>query len=438
MSLTPEALRASFASKKQVLNTAQKPQPKATEAAESVKIVRPPQYHSKNDNAASEFQNEINRFTEDQLARAQYTQFAQTIIKKCKVNEPLDYIKKFIARGSDRMQGSSNGYYPEVINASEFFTRDSPPLPAQIIRYLLHQGSKMLLGGNSKGRKTWALIDVGISVACGAEWWGFPVSMGSVCYINLEIQPQFFEHRFLKVCEVKGVRPESGMFYVWNLRGYAKPMNQLIQALLGFLKQHHFVLIIIDPIYKTLPAARGSENDSAMITQLLNDVESIAVQTGAAVLFSSHFSKGNQAEKESMDRISGSGAWARDPDSLLTMTPHEESDCFTVEATLRNLAPIRSFVVKWDYPLFVRHEELNPERLKKRGRPFQSQPEKLLAVLNEFEGKKPGAVLAEMDEQYGLKSSSVHRMKDVLIERGEFKTDSAGLWYKVVPKSQNV
>jgi hypothetical protein len=261
---------------------------------------------------------------------------------------------------------SSNGQFPQMQDTAEFFTRESPPLPPLVICHLLHQGSKMLLGGNSKGRKTWALLELAVSVACGVDWWGFNTRRGAVCYINLEIQPQFFEERLKKICEVKQVQPEAGALWHWPLRGYAKPMDALVKELLGFLKQHRFSLVIIDPIYKTLPSIRGSENDSAMITQLLNEVESITVETKAAVLFCSHFSKGDQSEKESMDRVSGSGAWARDPDTLLTMTPHEEEECFTVEATLRNLKPIKPFVVKWDYPLFVRQQELAPDRLKKR------------------------------------------------------------------------
>jgi len=189
-----------------------------------------------------------------------------------------------------------------------------------------------------------------------------------------------------KISETRSLTPEPGSFFAWHLRGYAKPMNELVKDLLVFLQQHRFTLIIIDPIYKTLPATHGAENDSAIITQLLNDVESIAVETNAAVLFSSHFSKGDQSEKEAVDRVSGSGAWARDPDSVLTMTPHEDLDSFTVEATLRNLAPIKPFVVKWEYPLFVRQDEADPDKLKRpkgRGAPQQYEMSELLALLTE-------------------------------------------------------
>jgi hypothetical protein len=329
---------------------------------------------------------------------------------------------------------ATNGQFPQLQDTADFFSTDDPPLPKLVIHHLLHRGSKMLLGGNSKGRKTWALMDLAIAVSCGVDWWGFHTQRGAVCYINLELQPEFFRVRQKKICEVRNIQPERGMFMAWHLRGHAKPMTQLIGDLLGFLKQYRFKLIIIDPIYKTLPAFRGSENDSAMITQLLNEVETIAVETGAAVLFCSHFSKGDQADKESMDRVSGSGAWARDPDTLLTMTAHEEQDCFTVEATLRNLAPIFPLVVKWDYPLFVRQDELSPDRLKRRG-PKAASPDKLLDVLSEFNGQEPKDVLQQMRDQHGITRATVYRMKTVLEERGQLKTED-GLWLKVKPETE--
>ncbi len=51
-------------------------------------------------------------------------------------------------------------------------------------------------------------------------------------------------------------------------------------------------------------------------------------------------------------------------DKRLTFTAHEEPNAFTVEAILRNFAPVPPFVVRWDYPLMRRVDHLDPERLK--------------------------------------------------------------------------
>src|SRR5262249_33033377 len=156
---------------------------------------------------------------------------------------------------------------------------------------------------------------------------------------------------------------ESGSLKIWNLRGYAADLSILLPQLLREIKPGDFVLIIIDPIYKLLGGR--DENKAGDIASLLNEIESLAVKTGAAVAFGAHYSKGNQSAKESIDRIGGSGVFARDPDSILNFTRHEQPECFTVDATLRNHPPIEPFVVRWEYPLMSVESTLDPAHLKK-------------------------------------------------------------------------
>ena len=57
-----------------------------------------------------------------------------------------------------------------------------------------------------------------------------------------------------------------------------------------------------------------------------------------------------------------------DPDSLLNFTRHQEEDCYSVEATLRNFPPMTPFAVRWQFPLFVRNASLDPGELKVSGK----------------------------------------------------------------------
>ena len=82
-------------------------------------------------------------------------------------------------------------------------------------------------------------------------------------------------------------------------------MSQIIAK----FKDGGYSLIVFDPIYKGL--GDRDENKAGDIASLLNEIESLAVETGAAVAFGHHFSKGNQANKDSIDRIGGSGVFAR-------------------------------------------------------------------------------------------------------------------------------
>ena len=65
-----------------------------------------------------------------------------------------------------------------------------------------------------------------------------------------------------------------------------------------------------------------------------------------------------------MDRMSGSGVFARDADTIITLTEHQEEGCYAVETALRNLPPQPSFVVQWTYPVMVERPDLDPADLK--------------------------------------------------------------------------
>jgi hypothetical protein len=243
-------------------------------------------------------------------------------------------------------------------------------LPDDVIESVLHRGGKGSLGGASKAFKTWMLIDLAACVAAGKPWLGkFPTKRGRVLYINLEIQSGFFAKRLKTVCDESQIRLETGYVRVWNLRGYACDLSILLPRLLLGIGHDEYVLIIIDPVYKVL--GNRVENDAGAIATLLNEIDSLTVKTGAAAMFGAHYSKGNQAAKEPIDRVGGSGVFARDPDTLLNFTRHEEENCFRVDATLRNHPPIKPFVVRWEYPLMVVDNLLDPARLKLHGAALQ-------------------------------------------------------------------
>ena len=256
-----------------------------------------------------------------------------------------------------------------------------PPLPPELVEGLLHQGSKMSLGGASKAYKSWALLDLALSVGYGMPWLGCQAVRSRVLVINMEIQQAFCRKRIITLAEARGIRQEPTRVDVWNLRGYATSHKEIFPKIVQRVGEGNYGLIVLDPIYKLYGDA--DENSASDVAALLNSMEAIAEQTKAAVAFGTHFSKGNQSGKNAIDRVSGSGVFARDPDTLLTLTAHEEPNCFTLDATLRNLPPMDPFVVRWDYPLFVRDGGLDPAKLKTVGRPSTYTADALLAVLGD-------------------------------------------------------
>jgi hypothetical protein len=301
-------------------------------------------------------------------------------------------------------------------------------LPPDIIEGVAHRGGKIVLGGASKAFKTHTLVDMAVSVASGREWIGFQSKRGRVLFINFEIPSAFFIKRIAVICEAKGVTLEARYLDVWNLRGYATSSEMLLPLLLKRIARGHYLLIIIDPSYKLL-GGRSDENRTGDIAALLNDFERLAVKTEAAVAFGAHYSKGNQSGKESIDRIGGSGVWARDPDSILNFTKHEEEDCFTIDATLRNHPPVPPFVVRWNYPLMEREQSLDPERLKKpAGRKREYNNDQLLDLidlepLTSNEWQQKAKTKLKMSE-----STFFRRLKEIEAD-GTASIDDQGRWH---------
>jgi RecA-family ATPase len=185
-----------------------------------------------------------------------------------------------------------------------------------------------------------------------------------VVYINFEL------HRWAigqRLTALAGARPEcKGLgesLALWNLRGRNGDLALLRPKLEEQLARHEFGLIILDPAYKLL--GDRDENANGEIAGLMNEFEAMAQSSGAAVVVAHHFAKGDSTSKEAMDRMSGAGAWARDPDSIVVLTPHEEPDCFTVNTILRNLPRLPEFVVAWEFPRMQVARDLNPEALRR-------------------------------------------------------------------------
>ena len=238
------------------------------------------------------------------------------------------------------------------------------PKPPELIAGVLHQGCKMILGGTSKSNKSWCLLDLAMSVASGQDWWGRRCIKAPVMYINLELQPWAIDERLALLCHA---RPECKFtpktLAIWNLRGKSADMTLLRPQLEKKLAGNQFGLVIIDPAYKVL--GNRDENANGDIAGLMNEFEALAQSTGAAIVIAHHFAKGDSTAKNAMDRMSGAGAWARDPDTIMVLTPHEEPDCFTVSSIVRNLPQVPEFVVTLDFPLMKVASDLNPAALRR-------------------------------------------------------------------------
>ena len=199
-----------------------------------------------------------------------------------------------------------------------------PSLAPSLIGGVLRQGHKMLLAGPSKAGKSYALIELCISIAEGKPWIGFDCAQGRVMYVNLELDRASCFHRFRDVYNALRWQPENlGNIDIWNLRGKSVPMDKLAPKLIRRAAKKNYIAIIIDPIYKVIT---GDENSADQMAKFCNQFDKVCTELGCAVIYCHHHSKGAQGGKRSMDRASGSGVFARDPDALLDLIELEAQE----------------------------------------------------------------------------------------------------------------
>lgn len=199
-----------------------------------------------------------------------------------------------------------------------------PELAPPLIEGVLRQGHKMLVGGPSKAGKSFGLIELSVSIAEGIKWFGFNCTQGKVMYVNLELDRASCLHRFKDVYTALGIPPKNlDKIDIWNLRGRSIPMDKLAPKLIRRASKKDYIAIIIDPIYKVIT---GDENSADQMANFCNQFDKVCTELGCAVIYCHHHSKGSQGGKRSMDRVSGSGVFARDPDALLDLTELELSE----------------------------------------------------------------------------------------------------------------
>ena len=243
---------------------------------------------------------------------------------------------------------------------------------------LVHQGDKVMLGAESKAGKTWWMLQKALCIASGIPFLGHKTArgVGVVLYCNFELKPWAFTRRVQRVMEalelidgqgrylhrLKDGTPDYPCFIEWNLRGV--PGGYDIENVCNTAEERlrkmpgvKIAAIVVDPLYKSYGGKE--ENSATDMAAVLEAMERFSEKFNAAIFIASHFAKGDSAGKAQIDRISGSGVIARDPDSIMTLSKlKDEKSCFVWESTLRNMACPEPRVVEFTFPIWKLRPDL--------------------------------------------------------------------------------
>jgi AAA domain len=187
--------------------------------------------------------------------------------------------------------------------------------PRWLIQGLWPADAYGVLAAQEKAGKTWAALDLAVSVACGLPWLGHFAcpTPGPVLVFLGEGGERAMVRRIEAIATHKGAdldRLADQLRLCFRVpRLAAAGAGAELAAVQAELQAHPAVLVILDPLY--LAAAGASGSNLYDMGAVLQAIQGVCQQAGCALLVVTHWNK--TGDGRGADRISGVGpaAWAR-------------------------------------------------------------------------------------------------------------------------------
>jgi AAA domain len=187
--------------------------------------------------------------------------------------------------------------------------------PRWLIQGLWPADAYGVLAAQEKAGKTWAALDLAVSVATGRPWLEhFPCpAPGQVLVFLGEGGERATVRRIEAIATAKGINPDQladQLRLCFRVPRLAAPgAGGELTAIQAELAAHPAALVVLDPLY--LAAAGASGSNLYDMGAVLQAIQGVCQQSGSALLVVTHWNK--TGDGRGADRISGAGpaAWAR-------------------------------------------------------------------------------------------------------------------------------
>jgi len=309
----------------------------------------------------------------------------------------------------DRESGNMEDGLPEFSDLCEFLETPIEE-PKHLLKGFLRVGQVAIISGAAKTNKSWTMMELALAVSQGGRFLAWEGHASKVAYIDTELEEFDFQKRMLMIARQIGVRVDPGEFSKSLLRGVRTTLDDLVPSLIRRLKGKGYELICLDAIYSVL--GDREENANEDISQIGALLFELAKKTGAAVVFSHHFSKGKQDGKRGIEKASGAGAWGRFPEVSLSIDQHSQKDCYNFEPTYRSFAPQLPFVAERVNGTWVLQSDMKVEH--KSNPSGQNRIAEIMDILvNECGGTtSPSDWFTRCEISLGIKRSAFDDRKD--------------------------
>lgn len=206
-----------------------------------------------------------------------------------------------------------------TISAATLQGKDIPPI-RWIVENLIPAGLNILASPPKYG-KSWAVLDLGLSVTAGGRFLGYQTNPCEVLYLALEDSERRLKSRMIKL--LAGKNAPAGFHFATAAHDMD---NGLFDELEGFLKTHPKTgLIIIDTLQRVRGAVHGKEGAYAADYREVGGLKAFADGHGIAILLVHHLRK-MADDSDPFNRISGTNGLMGAADTALVLTKGKRGD----------------------------------------------------------------------------------------------------------------
>lgn len=272
--------------------------------------------------------------------------------------------------------------------------------PPCIIDGFLRHGEVLLLGAESKSRKSWLAQDAGFAVAAGLPWLadavgenGFATVQARVHVFDLELNPAEMRYRFAKA---RGNRfadsPEGAATMTAGVAAYSfdgqnkDEILRRLEELKATVKSGD--LVVVDCLYRLCPDG----NEVAPLADILETVKRFASETQAGVILVDHFRKAG--DDKARNRFAGSFVKQASASTLVAIeVTADDVLVLNIDARTFHGCPKVHARFNFETYAFNRLPEIEVERAKQESR--RDEAEGWLRCL--WEGRPVGSAVTAAD-----------------------------------------
>ncbi len=248
------------------------------------------------------------------------------------------------------VRAAGGGDVPEAVVGSDWLAQpDEPERP--VIQELIDCGDRVSVVGQSKARKSFYAMQLALAIATGICLLGVPTVRHRVLLINGEIRPGPYKKRLRRMIAKLAIAP-AGLDWLHVVNATEHPDSLSFDWIRAQAKKHGAQVVVLDPFYLMV----GDESDQIEVKQAIREIKRFAADDMTLVMVF-HAAKGRIGDRQVIDRISGSGIFARDASTMISLCEHaSEADAVVVTPVTRNHPPKEPRTVRFEDGAFVQTE----------------------------------------------------------------------------------